>query len=124
MTHRLMICSLFCCLICALQVSAAEQTAKRIRNFAGVGEPGYAGDGAPAKRAMLNNPYGITVGPDRALYICDMDNHAIRKVAVDGNIQTVAGTGKRGYSGDGGPARQAELNEPYEVRFDRGGNMF
>jgi streptogramin lyase len=124
MIRRLTICSLFCCLISGLQIAAAEPAANRISNFAGVGEPGYAGDGGPATLASLNNPYGIAVGPDRALYICDMDNHLVRRVGADGIIRSVAGTGKRGYSGDGGPARRAELNEPYEVRFDRGGNMF
>jgi streptogramin lyase len=72
----------------------------------------------------VNNPYGLTRGPDGALYICDMENHRIRKVSRDGDITTVAGTGKRGYSGDGSPALQAESNEPYEVRFNKGGDMF
>src|SRR5205814_6982501 len=74
--------------------------------------------------AQLNNPFGLTRGRDGALYICDMENHRIRRVAGDGSITTVAGSGKRGYSGDGGPALQAELNEPYEVRFDPAGNLF
>ena len=95
-----------------------------IATFAGTGVPGFSGDGGPANQAQLNNPYGIARGPDGALYICDMENHRIRRVSRDGTITTVAGTGKRGYSGDGGPALQAELNEPYEVRFDKSGNMF
>ena len=98
--------------------------ARQITTFAGTGLAGYSGDNGPAGKAQLNNPYGITRGPDGALYICDMENHRIRKVSRDGNITTVAGTGKRGYSGDGGPALQAELNEPYEVRFDKAGDMF
>ena len=98
--------------------------ARQITTFAGTGLAGYSGDNAPAAKAQLNNPYGITRGPDGALYICDMENHRIRKVSRDGNITTVAGTGKRGYSGDGGPALQAELNEPYEVRFNEAGDMF
>jgi len=95
---------------------------RQITAFAGTGLAGYSGDNGAAGTAQLNNPYGITRGPDGALYICDMENHRIRKVSRDGNISTVAGTGKRGYSGDGGPALQAELNEPYEVRFDKAGN--
>jgi len=85
---------------------------------------GYSGDGGAAVKAQLNNPYGLARGPDGGLYICDMDNHRIRRVAKDGTITTVAGTGKRGYAGDGGPPLQAELNEPYEVRFDNPGNLF
>jgi len=101
--------------------AAAE---RQIITFAGNGLAGYAGNTELAGQAQLNNPYGITRGPDGTLYVCDMENHRIRKVSRDGNITTVAGTGKRGYSGDGGPALQAELNEPYEVRFDKPGNMF
>ena len=101
----------------------AAVTARAVTNHAGTGQPGYSGDQAAAAAAQLNNPYGLTRGPDGALYICDMGNHVIRRVAADGTISTVAGTGRAGYSGDDGPAMQAELNEPYEVRFDRTGSM-
>lgn len=104
--------------------AAAALDTPRIATFAGTGEKGYAGDGGPAREARLDNPFGIVRGPDGALYVCDVGNHVIRRVARDGTISTVAGTGKAGYSGDGGPATKAALNEPYEVRFDRGGNMF
>jgi len=96
----------------------------RIATFAGTGKPGYSGDGGPAIRAQLNNPFGITRGPGGALYICDTENHVIRKVSPDGIISTVVGTGQRGYAGDGGPARSALLNEPYEIRFDLADNMY
>jgi streptogramin lyase len=105
-------------------VVPTKAAAAQIATFAGTGQAGYAGDEGLARMAQLNNPYGLARGPDGALYICDMENHRIRKVARDGIITTVAGTGKRGYSGDGGPALQADLNEPYEVRFDKAGNMF
>lgn len=94
-----------------------------ITTLGGTGVPGYSGDHGAAIRAQLGNPYGIVRGPDRALYICEVDNHVIRRIAVDGTISTVAGTGKRGYAGDGGAATNALLNEPYEVRFDNSGNM-
>ncbi len=107
-----------------LHVQSEESNSHwRIERFAGTGKAGYSGDGGPAIQAQLDNPYGIVRGPDGSLYICDMNNHAIRKISRGGIISTVAGTGRRGYSGDGGAARQAELNEPYEVRFDRGHNL-
>lgn len=118
----------FRALIASALLSVAYRSAAavsgRMRTFAGTGLAGFSGDGGPANKAQMNNPYGITRGPDGALYICDMDNHRIRKVSRDGIISTVAGTGKRGYAGDGGPAQQAELNEPYEVRFDKAGDLF
>jgi sugar lactone lactonase YvrE len=93
--------------------------------LAGNGVPGFSGDGGPAVEAQVNNPYGLTTGPDGALYICEIGNHRIRRVDLSTKrISTVAGSGKKGYSGDGGPALSADLNEPYEVRFDRAGNMY
>jgi streptogramin lyase len=108
------------------RANAADSAVSKweIVTIAGTGKPGYSGDGDPGREAQINNPYGIARGPDGALYICDMDNHAIRRLGPDGKISTIAGIGKRGYSGDGGLARQAELNEPYEVRFDRSGNIY
>jgi len=98
-------------------------TAATISTIAGTGKKGYLGDGGPADEARINAPFGIALGPDGALYICDTFNHAIRRLHR-GRISTVAGTGKKGYRGDGGPATEAQLNEPYEVRFDRAGHMF
>jgi streptogramin lyase len=98
--------------------------ALEIKTLAGTGEKGYSGDGGPAAQAKLNNPFGLTRGPDGALYFCDTDNHVIRKITPDGIISTVAGIGTRGYSGDGGPANKAQLNEPYELRFDKEGNLY
>lgn len=95
-----------------------------VSNFAGTGEKGRAGDGGPAPKAQLSGPYGIVRGPDGALYVCDCDNQLIRRIAPDGTITTFAGTGTRGYSGDGGPALKAQLSDPYEIRFDRAGNVY
>ncbi len=112
------------CLPSAVHAQAAKASNGQITNFAGTGEKGFSGDGGPATQAQLNNPFGVVRGPDGAIYFCDTSNHRIRKVGADGNISTVAGSGRPGYSGDGGPALQAGLNEPYEVRFDQGGNLF
>jgi sugar lactone lactonase YvrE len=98
--------------------------AAEIRTVSGTGTKGFSGDGGPAGKAQLNNPFGVARGPDGALYICDTDNHRIRKITPDGTITTVAGSGTRGWQGDGGPAIRAALNEPYEVRFDSAGNVF
>lgn len=98
--------------------------AHRVTTFAGTGEAGYAGDGGAAGQARLDNPFGVVRGPDKALYVCDVENHVIRRIAPDGTISTVAGSGKAGYWGDGGPALKAGLNEPYEIRFDRAGHMY
>jgi streptogramin lyase len=99
--------------------------AATITTLAGTGHPGYSGDNAPATRAQLDNPYGLTRGPDDALYICDVDNHIIRRIDKAGQITTIAGTpGKKGYAGDNDPATQALMNEPYEARFDTAGNLY
>lgn len=100
-----------------------QPAAKEIVTVAGNGSAGYSGDGGPAVQAQLNQPFGVVRGPDGHLYICDTGNHVIRSVAADGTIATVAGNGEAGYTGDGGPALEATLNEPYEIRFDRQGNM-
>jgi streptogramin lyase len=91
--------------------------------MAGIGVGGYSGDNGPATNAQVANPYGVVRGPDGAVYVCEVDNHIIRRIDRNGQISTVAGNGRRGYSGDGGLALRAQLNEPYEVRFDTAGNM-
>src|SRR5262249_21288751 len=81
-----------------------------ISPYAGTGEPRYAGDGGPATSAPLNYPSGLAFDDEGNLYIADSFNNRVRKVDLDGLITTVAGTGARGSSGDGGLARVAELN--------------
>ncbi len=109
----------------AALLASAPLAAADVRTIAGGGKPGYSGDGGPGTSGALANPYGLTIGPDGALYICEVDNHVIRRLDLKTHkLSTVAGTGKPGYSGDGGPALAATLNQPYEIRFDRAGNMF
>jgi len=108
-------------LLCATVLTGADY-----ERLAGTGISGATGDGGRAIAAQVGNPYGLTIGPDGALYVCEIDTHRVRRIDLrnNGGIATVAGTGERGYSGDGGPATQAKLDEPYEVRFDQAGDMF
>jgi streptogramin lyase len=106
-------------LICLLAVGLgrADEPARGVMStIAGTGAAGYAGDGGPAPKAMLNQPFYCDVDALGNLYIAEAFNHCIRKVDLrTGLISTVAGTGKKGYSGDGGPAPLATFNEPYAV---------
>jgi streptogramin lyase len=95
-----------------------------ITSIAGTGEAGFSGDGGAATAARINNPFGVVRGPDGALWFCEYSGQRIRRIARDGTIATVAGTGERGYRGDGGPALAAAFNLPHEIRFDGGGNCF
>ncbi|WP_018505877.1 protein kinase domain-containing protein [Parafrankia discariae] len=81
-----------------------------ITTIAGTGAEGFGGDGGPATSARLSYPSALARGPDGSLYVADQDNHRVRRLAPDGTISTFAGTGTMGFSGDGGPAGQAELN--------------
>ena len=124
MRLRAITTALVFCLSAAVSATRPAPSKSKIETFAGAGRAGYAGDGGQATKAQLDNPFGVARGPDGALYICDTMNHVIRKVDRNGVITTVAGAGKKGYSGDGGPALDAALNEPYEIRFNKQGDMF
>ncbi len=95
-----------------------------ITTVAGDGTWGYAGDGGPASAAKFKYPSWIGLGPIGALYIADPYNNCIRRVGVDGIIMTVAGTGTIGFSGDGGPAAEAELNFPYAITVGADGALY
>jgi DNA-binding beta-propeller fold protein YncE len=96
-------------------LAAADAT---VSTLVGTGLPGYTDQ-------QINNPFGVVIGPDGALYFCDLDNQRIRRFdfATRG-MTTVAGNGERGYRGDGGPATAAALNMPHEIVFDSAGNFY
>ena len=101
-------------------ILAGQLWGNSISTVLGTGVAGFSGDGGAASEARIRGPFGVIVGPDGSLYVCDTYNHCIRKVDKGGIVSTVAGVGgKKGYSGDGGQAAKALLNEPYEVRFDK-----
>jgi DNA-binding beta-propeller fold protein YncE len=96
-----------------------------ITTVAGTEESGFSGDDGPATRASLDDPRSVFVDTDGNLFIADMGNHRIRRVDTHtGIITTVAGNGKEGFSGDGGPATQTSLRIPHGVFLDAAGNLF
>lgn len=85
---------------------------------------GYDGDGGPATAARLRMPAGLAIGTDGSIYVADHGNHRIRKIAPNGIITTIAGTGLTGITGDGGPATQARITAPLDVALDAAGNVY
>ena len=94
-----------------------------ITTVAGNGTAGFSGDNGPATSAQLYDPAGVAVDSAGNLYIADTGNNRIRKVS-NGVITTVAGNGTAGFSGDGGPATSAQLNDPQGVAVDSAGNLY
>src|SRR5919108_1379124 len=91
----------------------------------GSGQANYTGDGDAARRAELNQPFDVALDRQGNVYFSEANNHCVRRVVRDsGTITTVAGTGQPGYSGDGGPATQAQLNSPYGVALDTANNLY
>jgi len=95
-----------------------------ISTIVGTGTAGYSGDGGPATAAELNTPSDVAITPNGTLYIADTYNNVVRVVRPDGTIDTLAGTGDAGFSGDGGPAKQAQLNRPYGVEVGPNGDVY
>jgi sugar lactone lactonase YvrE len=95
-----------------------------ITTVAGNGNQSYSGDGGAAINASLNSPNGVALDGSGNLFIADRSNNHIRKVNTNGIITTVAGNSTGGYSGDGGAAINASLNEPFGMAVDVSGNLF
>ncbi len=95
-----------------------------ITTIAGNGTAGYSGDGGLATVATLNGPAGVAVDKFGNVYISDYNNNVVRKVDSNGIITTFAGTGKTGYSGDGGPAASATLDGPEGLAISIYGKLY
>jgi streptogramin lyase len=94
-----------------------------LTTVAGSGQSGY--ENGPALKASFNKPHEIRFDGRGDLYVADMMNHAIRRIDLKtGTVATVAGTGKAGYSGDGGPATEALLKQPHSLQFGPDGDLF
>ncbi len=95
-----------------------------INTFAGSGRGNFWGDGGPATSAGIDKPQGMAFDSSGNMYIADTYSNRVRKVTTGGTISTIAGTGLPGFSGDGGAATSARLNEPTSVAVDSNGNVF
>jgi hypothetical protein len=95
-----------------------------ISTVAGTGTSGFSGDGGPATAARLSAPRTMAADAAGNIYIVDTQNHRVRRVGTSGVIATIAGTGTSGYSGDGGPATSAQLNNPHGIAVDGAGNVY
>src|SRR5580704_7341897 len=99
-------------------IVAAYSAPLSVTTLIGTGVPGYSD-------TQVNNPYGLVIGPDGALYFCDLENQRIRRLDLKTKrLTTVAGNGQKAYLGDGGPAAEASLNMPHELRFDSKGDLY
>ncbi len=104
------------------------QQPPRVLTVAGTGIAGFEADGISGNLAQatpVNNPYGIVVGPDGALYFCEVDSGRTRRMDLQTRrLTTFAGNGEKAYAGDGESALDASFSAPHEIRFDSQGNLF
>lgn len=92
--------------------------------IAGTGRRGAATGGVHALSSNLGSPEGLCLDHMNRIFFVDSSNHVVLRIATDGKLLRIAGTGTSGYGGDGGPALEAELNKPYDVRIDAQGTLY
>jgi uncharacterized protein (TIGR03437 family) len=107
--------------LCLLAAADGPPRAYVIQTVAG---SDFVGDGGPALSALLSQAEGIAVTSAGTIYVADASDNRVRKITPDGTIQTVAGTGVAGFSGDGGPAQAALVSQPYGIAVDSAGNLY
>jgi sugar lactone lactonase YvrE len=112
-----------CAVAFAATASSAFAATNNIFTVAGNGSPGFSGDAGVATAAQLSGPNGVAVTADGGYLIADGTNNRVRRVAPDGTISTVAGTGTAGSTGDGGPATAAQLNTPFGLAVTADGGF-
>jgi class 3 adenylate cyclase len=95
-----------------------------VSTIAGTGQAGALGDGGPATAAELDGPQSVAIDSSGDVFIADSQNNRVQEVTASGTMTTFAGTGQSGYSGDGGPASKATLNDPTGVAIGFGGAIF
>jgi sugar lactone lactonase YvrE len=105
-------------LVAVIAAVAVTLASPSVSTLVGTGVAGFS-------PTQVNNPYGMAIGPDGALYFCDLDNQRIRRLDLTTKqLTTIAGSGERAYRGDGGPAIDAALNMPHEIQFDSRGDLY
>jgi streptogramin lyase len=103
---------------CFLPLCISSASAASVTTVVGTGVAGYSD-------TQVSEPYGMTLGPDGALYFCDLGNQRARRFDLKTKrMTTVAGNGKAGYAGDGGPAAEASIKAPHELVFDKKGDLY
>src|SRR5215469_290708 len=101
-----------------IALTASDACAQSLTTIAGDGTAGTSG-------GRIDQPFGLAIGPDGKLYFCEVGNHRISRLDLKSRaIEIVAGTGQKGYSHDGGPAKATLKDEPSEIAFDRAGDLF
>lgn len=113
-------------------IYVSDSMANRVRKIedgiidtvVGTGEGAYSGDGGPGTAATVHWPTALELDPEGNLYIADTFNHVVRRLAVDGTITTVVGSGVEGNAGDGGPAGEAKLDQPIGLALAEDGTIY
>ena len=100
------------------RVLRLDPKSNTVEAVAGNGQKGHSGDGGKATEASLNEPYEVRFDPAGNMYVVEMVGAVIRKIDPEGTITTLAGTGEKGFSGDDGPARQAQFSQPHSIALD------